>query len=326
LNIDNIQKTISELWDSLVPAIIRALITLFIINSFFPSTTIFDLLRPISERISIVSSNQLQGHFQTYGIDKLMPFLTFFLILFFISLINRLILLMNKVWPVHIHIDQHNIYIDKDLRSNLAQIWTQYSQIQNVDDLIFLINYKYEIGRANFKSNSIFSNDYWQKRVDKFYGILAFIGFLNIVFVTTSIIFLLTSPSLGTFFLNLSLFIIIKTIVLAYSIYNLRKAVIQSNFNKLLFLKSSLLDELKDQIADNEAINEKLQKIKERKATVLIRKLPFEMSVFNIDINLLLYYSEIGESSYNLYGDPVNSYTFGLVVNLFRKFRKILKK
>ena len=242
MKMNDIQETIGQIWSSILPSVVR--ISLMIIVTFLlvPFSEFIKFVQPSLENgINFLSQEDVQAIMTFYGLDKLMPFVVLFLFLLAIAITDRLIFVISPLWFMDINLLEHNIFLKKADREDLAFIWAGYPKIETTSELEYLIDYL--VTKENPIVKQVTGVDYWYTKKNESYSVLEYLKFLNLWIIAVSIFSMVKGYLPFWLFIGyFAAFLLIQYLVISYIFYQRTKLIILLNEEKLKIAKSFVMN------------------------------------------------------------------------------------
>jgi len=134
MELESISKSIREFWHFLyAPAVVFAFmagIAWFIGEDALHRIGLVPKLRG-----SFVRANKSRKMLEFYGLNKLMPLVSLFLLLFFLQAVSVLSVLIGQALPVHLSHTEARLFLHIADRDRLAMYWEKHPEAVCFSDL-----------------------------------------------------------------------------------------------------------------------------------------------------------------------------------------------
>ncbi|MHC1757731.1 MAG: hypothetical protein AB9861_20305 [Methanosarcina sp.] len=173
--ISDIQQGVIDLWEFLVPRV-SILLIMGVITYYILGYSHVKRLKNFSLYLHHLENKEIKEALKFYGVDKLMPLITLFLIMLFLHASFTIFNGVGHMLPPQLSFDLAGPFLESD-HGELARIWATNPNIQNFDDLCMFIKQTTEF-EENESLRMLWGIEYWQNEINHRYSRFNSIKFL----------------------------------------------------------------------------------------------------------------------------------------------------
>lgn len=189
--ISDIQQSVIDLWRFLVPPI-SILLSMSAITYFIWGHSLVNRLQGLVPQLHYIENPKIERALKFYGLDKLMPLITLFIIIFILHASLTVFYGIGQILPPHLSYDPNELILKISDNDRLARIWAAYPNIKDLSNLRLLIEQKTEL-EENESLRRLWGIEYWKEEMSSNSN-----GFRAIKFLILWAVFsLLLSQKLG---------------------------------------------------------------------------------------------------------------------------------
>lgn len=174
--ISDIQQSVIDLWRFLVPPV-SILLSMSAITYFICGNSIISWLQRLVPELHHIENQKIKKALEFYGINKLMPLVTFFIIMFVLHISLTIFYGIGQILPYHLSIDPDQLLLEISDDNRLARIWAAYPNIKDVGTLRLLIQQKTELEKDE-SLRRLWGIENWNDQISSNY-----LGFIAIKFL-----------------------------------------------------------------------------------------------------------------------------------------------
>jgi hypothetical protein len=164
MNVSDIQQSVSDLWNFLVPPV-TLLLSICVITYFLCGHSLVDRIKKYFQIMSNFEKKRFDNTLIFYGLDKLMPFITLFLIMFFLNASLIISMYIADPIPPSLSYEQELLFLQSSNSDYLATIWANNPNISQFSDLCMLIRHEAEYEKDdNFRQ--MYAIDFYKDKAN----------------------------------------------------------------------------------------------------------------------------------------------------------------
>ncbi len=160
MNVSDIQQSVTDLWRFLVPPV-SILLCMSVITYYICGYSPVKLFQEFLLQLPDIQNEEIEDVLQFYGIDKLMPIITLFLIIFFLHASYTIFIAIGSQLPPYLSHDNNKLFIAVDGGTRLARIWAAHPNIQDFNTLCMMIEQESELEKDQ-SLREVWGLDIWK--------------------------------------------------------------------------------------------------------------------------------------------------------------------